>query len=212
MEVDDNETEGVKKDAEVEGQADGSAAVEGGERWGSSNGGFRRDGNQRLSRRMELDMPLPEPLPREFPKDEDPSLVKRNKRMLGKLLVGTLEKFQQEDKKMSNTEAYMRRSETQRKQAVVGLSAYLGLTLVASTLSSFPHDATGFPTATSPSPIVVAGAQGDYEGGSDEGQDGKGDSMDGEEVMDSAICSFSNSTNDNGAEPVPQTLPLLVDE
>ncbi|PWS21005.1 hypothetical protein DKP78_25865, partial [Enterococcus faecium] len=38
-------------------------------------------------------------LPREFPKDEDQSLVKRNKRMLGKLLVGTLEKFQQEDKK-----------------------------------------------------------------------------------------------------------------
>jgi pinin len=36
-------------------------------------------------------MSLPEPLPREFPKDEDQSLVKRNKRMLGKLLVGTLE-------------------------------------------------------------------------------------------------------------------------
>jgi hypothetical protein len=35
-------------------------------------------------------MPPPEPLPREFPKDEDPSLVKRNKRMLGQLL-GTLE-------------------------------------------------------------------------------------------------------------------------
>jgi hypothetical protein len=60
-------------------------------------------------------MSLPEPLPREFPKDEDQSLVKRNKRMLGKLLVGTLEKFQQEDKKLSNTEAYMRRSEVQRK-------------------------------------------------------------------------------------------------
>lgn len=40
---------------------------------------------------QELDMSLPEPLPREFPKDEDQSLVKRNKRMLGKLLVGTLE-------------------------------------------------------------------------------------------------------------------------
>lgn len=37
-------------------------------------------------------MPPPEPLPRVFPKDEDPSLVKRNRRMLGQLL-GTLEVF-----------------------------------------------------------------------------------------------------------------------
>ncbi|KAL5210689.1 hypothetical protein ABZP36_006312 [Zizania latifolia] len=116
VKVDDTETkEHVTKDPETERQEDGSAAAGGGERRDASNGGFRRDGNQRFSRRMELDMPLPEPLPREFPKDEDPSFVKRNKRMLGKLLVGTLEKFQQEDKKLSNTEAYMRRSETQRK-------------------------------------------------------------------------------------------------
>ncbi|KAG8097888.1 hypothetical protein GUJ93_ZPchr0013g34239 [Zizania palustris] len=116
VKVDDTETKKhATKDPETERQEDGLAAAEGGERRDASNGGFRRDGNQRFSRRMELDMPLPEPLPREFPKDEDPSLVKRNKRMLGKLLVGTLEKFQQEDKKLSNTEAYMRRSETQRK-------------------------------------------------------------------------------------------------
>ncbi|XP_015691246.1 pinin [Oryza brachyantha] len=112
VKVEDTEAkEDVKKDAEAEGPEGVSAAVQGGER---RDPGFRRDGNQRLPRR-ELDMPLPEPLPREFPKDEDPSLVKRNRRMLGKLLVGTLEKFQQEDKKLSNTEAYMRRSETQRK-------------------------------------------------------------------------------------------------
>ena len=40
---------------------------------------------------QELDNALPEPLPRQFPKEEDQSLVRRNKRMLGKLLVGTLE-------------------------------------------------------------------------------------------------------------------------
>jgi pinin len=39
---------------------------------------------------QDYNMPPPEPLPRVFPKDEDPSLVKRNKRMLGQLL-GTLE-------------------------------------------------------------------------------------------------------------------------
>ncbi|ONM08207.1 Pinin/SDK/memA/ protein conserved region containing protein [Zea mays] len=58
---------------------------------------------------------LPEPAPRELPRNEDPNLVRRNKRMLGQLLVGTLEKFQQEDKKLSNSEAFLRRSETQRK-------------------------------------------------------------------------------------------------
>ncbi|KAF2940860.1 uncharacterized protein [Oryza sativa Japonica Group] len=112
VKVEDTEAkEDVKKEAEAEGPEGGSAAAEGGER---RDGGFRRDGSQRMPRR-EFDMSLPEPLPREFPKDEDQSLVKRNKRMLGKLLVGTLEKFQQEDKKLSNTEAYMRRSEVQRK-------------------------------------------------------------------------------------------------
>ncbi|KAG8100636.1 hypothetical protein GUJ93_ZPchr0013g36946 [Zizania palustris] len=38
------------------------------------------------------------------------------------------------------------------QQAVVGLSAYLGLTPVASTPSSFPHGATGFPIVSSPPP------------------------------------------------------------
>ncbi|GAB4831633.1 hypothetical protein Ancab_005644 [Ancistrocladus abbreviatus] len=48
-------------------------------------------------------------VPRALSKDEDPSLVNRNRRMLGQLL-GTLEKFQKEDMRLSGTEAYMRRS------------------------------------------------------------------------------------------------------
>ncbi|KAM0908690.1 hypothetical protein ACQ4PT_015279 [Festuca glaucescens] len=100
--------------AAAEGRENGSVAAEGAERRGAGNGGFRRDGTQWVSRR-ELDKALPEPLPRQFPKDDDQSLVRRNRRMLGKLLVGTLEKFQQEDKKLSNSEAFMRRSEAQQK-------------------------------------------------------------------------------------------------
>ncbi|KAG8083771.1 hypothetical protein GUJ93_ZPchr0016g2535 [Zizania palustris] len=38
------------------------------------------------------------------------------------------------------------------QQAIACLSAYLGLTPVASTLSSFPHGATGFPIVLSPPP------------------------------------------------------------
>ncbi|KAG8062606.1 hypothetical protein GUJ93_ZPchr0003g18580 [Zizania palustris] len=98
------------------------------------------------------------------------------------------------------------------QQAVANLQAYLGLAPVASTLPSFPYDATGFPTASSLSPIAVAGVQGDYEGGGDEGQDRKDDSTDGEEVVDSAIHSFSIFTDDDEAEPTPQTLPLPVDK
>ncbi|KAL6637080.1 hypothetical protein ACP70R_024652 [Stipagrostis hirtigluma subsp. patula] len=106
--------DGAKDTAETEGRAEGSGAAEGGDRSGASNGGFRRDGSQRMLRRVDYNS-LPEPAPRELPKNEDPNLVRRNKRMLGQLLVGTLEKFQQEDKKLSNSEAFLRRSETQRK-------------------------------------------------------------------------------------------------
>ncbi|KAG8052046.1 hypothetical protein GUJ93_ZPchr0001g32818 [Zizania palustris] len=38
------------------------------------------------------------------------------------------------------------------QQVVAGLSAYLGLTLVASTLPSFPYGATSFPIVSSPPP------------------------------------------------------------
>ncbi|OIW18955.1 hypothetical protein TanjilG_09149 [Lupinus angustifolius] len=64
--------------------------------------------NQRTSR-MDSDIPTAEHVPRVLPKDEDPRLVNRNKRMLGQLL-GTLEKFRKEDKQLSGTEAYVRRS------------------------------------------------------------------------------------------------------
>ncbi|OAY62802.1 Pinin [Ananas comosus] len=77
------------------------------------NGRLRRDGNLQ-SRKIDYDIPPPEPLPRVFPKDEDPKLVKRNRRMLGQLL-GTLEKFREEDKQLSSTEAFMRRSDSLRR-------------------------------------------------------------------------------------------------
>ncbi|KAE9603259.1 hypothetical protein Lal_00008268 [Lupinus albus] len=64
--------------------------------------------NQRTSR-MDFDIPTAEHVPRVLPKDEDPRLVNRNKRMLGQLL-GTLEKFRKEDRQLSGTEAYVRRS------------------------------------------------------------------------------------------------------
>ncbi|XP_027367892.1 pinin [Abrus precatorius] len=70
-------------------------------------GWTRRDSNQRTSKAP--DIPSAEHVPRVLPKNEDPSLVNRNKRMLGQLL-GTLEKFRKEDMQLSGTEAYMRRS------------------------------------------------------------------------------------------------------
>lgn len=70
----------------------------------------RRVGDQR-PRMMDSEAP---PVPRVLPKDEDPSLVKRNKRMLGQLL-GTLERFRKEDAKLSGSEAYMRRSDSLKR-------------------------------------------------------------------------------------------------
>ncbi|KAK7328236.1 hypothetical protein VNO77_22338 [Canavalia gladiata] len=71
------------------------------------SGWSRKDGNQRTPKAS--DIPVTEHVPRVLPKNEDPSLVNRNKRMLGQLL-GTLEKFRKEDMQLSGTEAYMRRS------------------------------------------------------------------------------------------------------
>ncbi|KAI3755245.1 hypothetical protein L1987_55041 [Smallanthus sonchifolius] len=73
----------------------------------------RRDGFHRGSK-MESEVPPSENIPRVIPKDDDPSLVNRNKRMLGQLL-GTLEKFRKEDVKLSGSEAYMRRSDSLKK-------------------------------------------------------------------------------------------------
>ncbi|KAK1302011.1 hypothetical protein QJS10_CPB12g01695 [Acorus calamus] len=64
--------------------------------------------------RMEAEGPVTNHVPRVLPKEEDASLVKRNRRMLGQLL-GTLEKFREEDKQLSTTEAYLRRSESLRR-------------------------------------------------------------------------------------------------
>lgn len=72
------------------------------------SGWSRRDGNQRAEK-TDSEAPMTEHVPRVLPKNEDPSLVNRNKRMLGQLL-GTLEKFRKEDMQLSGTEAYMRRS------------------------------------------------------------------------------------------------------
>ncbi|XP_022748561.1 pinin-like [Durio zibethinus] len=68
----------------------------------------RRDGEQRPVKK-DAEAPIAEHVPRILPKDEDPSLINRNKRMLGQLL-GTLERFRKEDKQLSGSEAYMRRS------------------------------------------------------------------------------------------------------
>ncbi|CAL1352710.1 unnamed protein product [Linum trigynum] len=69
--------------------------------------------NQRPPRR-DSDIPPDVHVPRVLPKNEDPSLVSRNKRMLGQLL-GTLEKFRKEDMKLSGTEAYTKRSNALQK-------------------------------------------------------------------------------------------------
>ncbi|KAI3702073.1 hypothetical protein L6452_27719 [Arctium lappa] len=73
----------------------------------------RRDGIHRASK-MDSEVPPSENVPRVLPKDEDPSLVNRNRRMLGQLL-GTLEKFRKEDVKLSGSEAFMRRSDSLKR-------------------------------------------------------------------------------------------------
>ncbi|ERM97606.1 pinin [Amborella trichopoda] len=74
--------------------------------------GLRRDSGRTFRADVEA-LPVDQ-VPRVLPKDEDPNLVKRNKRMFVQLL-GTLEKFREEDMHLSSTKAYMRRSDSLRR-------------------------------------------------------------------------------------------------
>ncbi|XP_027113079.2 pinin [Coffea eugenioides] len=73
-----------------------------------------RDASYQKPSRMDFDIPPAEHVPRVLPKNEDPSLVNRNKRMLNQLR-GTLEKFRKEDMQLSGSEAYMRRSDSLKR-------------------------------------------------------------------------------------------------
>nr|XP_043630590.1 pinin [Erigeron canadensis] len=73
-----------------------------------------RKGPSWARRKMDSEVPPSDNVPRILPKNEDPSLVNRNRRMLGQLL-GTLEKFRKEDVKLSGSEAFMRRSDSLKK-------------------------------------------------------------------------------------------------
>ncbi|XP_048437573.1 pinin-like [Pyrus x bretschneideri] len=74
------------------------------------SGWSRREGNHGVAKK-DFEIPAADHVPRVLPKEQDPSLVNRNKRMLGQLL-GTLEKFRKEDLQLSGTEAFMRRSDS----------------------------------------------------------------------------------------------------
>ncbi|KAJ4915850.1 protein-protein interaction regulator family protein [Raphanus sativus] len=121
----------VVKETQVEGEdvskvADGNETnVSAGENGNSDRsdkklerqhrGGWsQRDAGHRGNKKGFEDMALPEPAPRNLPKNEDPKLVNRNRRMLGNLL-GTLERFRKEDKQLSGTDAYARRSAALQK-------------------------------------------------------------------------------------------------
>ncbi|CAH8353822.1 unnamed protein product [Eruca vesicaria subsp. sativa] len=88
------------RDKKVDGQRRGS--------WS------QRDAEHRGIKKGFEDLALPEPAPRNLPKNEDPKLVNRNRRMLGNLL-GTLERFRKEDKQLSGTDAFARRSAALQK-------------------------------------------------------------------------------------------------
>ncbi|KAL0653970.1 hypothetical protein Bca4012_096661 [Brassica carinata] len=85
--------------------------LDGGQHRGSWS---QRDAEQRGIKKGYEAIALPEPAPRQLPKNEDPNLVKRNRRMLGNL-PGTLERFRKEDKQLSGTYAYARRSAALQK-------------------------------------------------------------------------------------------------
>ncbi|KAL6517683.1 hypothetical protein OROMI_033384 [Orobanche minor] len=117
VKVEDGEIAEERSEAAINVQKNNASMDVGGNVNANANRGekrpFRRDGNQRPSK-MDFEIPTAEHVPRVMPKDEDPSLVSRNKRMLGQLL-GTLERFRKEDMQLSGTEAYMRRSDSLKR-------------------------------------------------------------------------------------------------
>ncbi|XP_062029392.1 uncharacterized protein LOC133745350 [Rosa rugosa] len=98
------------KDAKKKESSEAAIADHSDRRLSNSQQGswLRRDGSYGAGKK-EFDFPATDHVPRVLPKQEDPSLVNRNKRMLGQLL-GTLEKFRKENVQLSGTEAFMRRS------------------------------------------------------------------------------------------------------
>ncbi|KAK6156933.1 hypothetical protein DH2020_011181 [Rehmannia glutinosa] len=130
VKVEDGEIAEEGSEAATDEQKDDSA-IQIGENANASRGEEKssnwsgRDGNQRPSK-MDFEIPPVEHVPRVLPKNEDPSLVSRNKRMLGQLL-GTLEgsalckreelhlSCWKEDMQLSGTEAYMRRSDSLKR-------------------------------------------------------------------------------------------------
>eukprot|EP00249_Psilotum_nudum_P019002 c27058_g1_i2 orf=358-1629(-) len=74
----------------------------------------KRDGRKGNTGFMHPDAPPTELLPRVLPKMDDPKLAKRNRRIFGALL-GTLERFRQEERQLSSSEAFLRRSDSMKR-------------------------------------------------------------------------------------------------
>ncbi|BBG96104.1 protein-protein interaction regulator family protein [Prunus dulcis] len=104
-EIAEEAKDGKKNDTNEEAKADQSDRKLSNSQ---QSGWSKRDGNHGAAKK-DFEIPAPDHVPRVLPKEQDPSLVNRNKRMLGQLL-GTLEKFRKEDMQLSGTEAFMRRS------------------------------------------------------------------------------------------------------
>ncbi|KAG8067547.1 hypothetical protein GUJ93_ZPchr0005g15549 [Zizania palustris] len=103
---------------------------------------------------------------------------------------------------------------TNLQQAVANISAYLGLAPVASTLSIFPHGATGFPTASSPSLIAVVGALSPKKQSQVESLRAITPAIPDEERHNGPLnsaCSFYGSTDGDAADPTPQLMPPPTD-
>ncbi|KAG8064498.1 hypothetical protein GUJ93_ZPchr0004g39104 [Zizania palustris] len=112
------------------------------------------------------------------------------------------------------------------QQVVANLRTYLGLAPVASTLASFPHGATGSPTALSPPPRAASDSR-RATGDADRKlstvkkqsrveplrtvNPATPDEERHDNPLNAAAYSFPNYTHGNGAKPTPQPLiPIAV--